>query len=283
MQILMISLCMITLTVQSVFKRIYNGKVQGGEFLFSMGSALAACIFFFCISFGSQFRMEIVPYALVFAVCYAVSSVSSIMALRYGLISITVLVLSYSLVIPTLAGIVLWKEEIGWRQGIGILLILGSLYLINMKKEKEKDKVSLKWLLLVVTGCMTDGFCSVIQKQQQLVFQGKYDKSFMAVALSVVVLFLGIAVQVKERRQALPNIRQAGWLPAVSGVCNGLTNLLVMLCVAIMPATLFFPVLSVGQLLLILLVSVVGFRERLQKKQLVGFAIGIIAMILMNL
>lgn len=283
MNALLVSLCVITLCVQSVFKKKFNMKLEHAEFIFSTMVSFFALLFFLITSLGSVYNTEIIPFSFLFALCYATSTVAGTLALGCGSLAITSLILSYSLVIPTLCGIVLWDEKIGILQCIGIAILLISLFLIRSEPDIEKKGLSLKWLVFVSLSSVTNGFCSVIQRQQQITFSGSYDMSFMVIALIFVVIILGICAVIRERKLLKPALQHGIWLAFLCGSCNGATNLLVMLCVAIMPATLFYPVLSAGQLILVFIISVFGFKETFLKRQIWGLALGIAALVLMNL
>lgn len=283
MNALLIILCVITLTVQSVFKKKFSIKINHAEFTFSTLVSFFALLFFVITSVGAVYNTEIIPFSFLFSVCYAASTVTGTLALGCGSLAITSLILSYSLVIPTLSGIVLWNEEIGSLQSIGIVILLISLFLIRNKADTGKKKVSFKWLIFVATGSVTNGFCSVVQRQQQIVFGGIYDMSFMVIALAFVVLMLGVCAAIREWKQIKPALKHGTGLAFLCGACNGATNLFVMICVAMIPATLFYPVLSAGQLILVFVISVVGFKEKFLKRQIWGLALGIMALVLMNL
>jgi multidrug transporter EmrE-like cation transporter len=73
-----------------------------------------------------------------------------------------------------------------------------------------------------------------------------------------------------------------GGFALLTGVANGSTNLLVMLSLVSMPASVFFPVMSALSLVLSTLASLLLFKERLLARQLVALLLGCVAVVLIN-
>ena len=94
--------------IQSIAQKQYNLKSKSpNSGLFSAVTSLIALIFFIVTSgFQLSFTVKLIPYALVFGVCYASAWVGTVEAVRHGTITLTNMIISCSLVIPTTYGIV---------------------------------------------------------------------------------------------------------------------------------------------------------------------------------
>lgn len=127
-----------------------------------------------------------------------------------------------------------------------------------------------------------NGMCSVIQKMQQVAYNGGYKNEFMIIALAAVVILLSILVLVKERRE-IKIYAQAGWHIAFAcGIANGIVNLLVMILSAMMPVSVMFPMISAGGIIITYLISRFFYKEKLTKDQFVGFLVGITSIVFMS-
>ena len=149
MPILLILLCTVTVTVQQVFKKQYSLRCAGGNYFFSASVSFFALLFFLLIPGKISLGTDILPYSAGFAAVFALATVFSVMALTIGSLAITSLVLSYSLIIPTLYGILFLNEKITPLKCGGILLLLISLFLVRAQT-KEDDKTSkptVKWII----------------------------------------------------------------------------------------------------------------------------------------
>lgn len=278
-------LCVLTLTVQSIAIKEYNKKGRNGPVTFSVMKVFVAFLFFLVTAIvnNAAFGKEVIPYSALFALCYSCSMVGYVMAVSCGSLAITAVVKSYALIIPTIFGVLVWGEKLELHQYIGFVCILVSLFLVGGDFGKEEAKLSLKWLFFTVISFFGEGFCSVTQKTQQKTFDGKYDSSFMVASLAMVIAVFMVYILIKERENLKNNLK-AGLFPALyGGIGNGATNLIVLAVPAVLlPAAVFFPVLSAGQIVLTSVLSVLVYKEKLAGKQVVAILFGVAAIILLN-
>ncbi len=287
MQFLLIGLCVIVSSMQNIFKKHFGQKCSHGDYLFSALVTGFSLLFFVgsgIVTGNLKFDWEIVPYSLIFAVAYASATIAGVLALRWGSLAITSLVMSYSLVIPTLWGLIVLKEPAGWLQFVGLAILLVSLFLIKgPRTETDKRGFSMKWLIATAISFVGNGTCSVVQNAQRRAFGGVYNISFMIIALTVAALAALVAALFAERKYFKEIIR-VGLIPgALCGLCNGGLNMLVMVITALVASAIFFPVLSAGQLIFAFLVSVFLYKEKFIPRQLVALVLGFAALILLNI
>jgi len=273
------------LTVQSVAIKEYNKKGKDGPVTFSVMKVFVAFLFFLAMAIVNKaaFSTEVLPYSGLFALCYSCSMVGYVLAVSCGSLAITAVVKSYALIIPTIFGVLVWGEKLVFHQYIGFACILVSLFLVRGDSKNEETKLSLKWLIFVIVSFFGEGFCSVTQKTQQNTFGGKYDSTFMVASLAIVIAVFVVYVLIKERANLANNLR-AGLFPALyGGIGNGATNLIVLAVpVAMLPAAVFFPVLSAGQIIITSLLSVLVYKEKLIPRQVVAILFGVAAIVLLN-
>lgn len=94
----------------------------------------------------------------------------------------------------------------------------------------------------------------------------------------LLVLFL-----VFERNTIVNALKKGTVLSAACGICNGATNYLVMVIIAAVASSVFFPVLSAGQLILTFIISVTLYREEFIPRQIAGLVCGLVSLILLNI
>lgn len=287
MQFLLIALCVIVSSMQNIFKKHFGQRCSSGDFLYSALVTFFSLLFFIVsgtISGSLNFSWEFVPYSLVFAVAYASASIAGVLALRWGSLAITSLIMSYSLVIPTLWGLVVLHEPAGLIQFVGLAILLISLFLIKGPAQSSDHRgFSLKWLLATAISFVGNGTCSVVQNAQRRAFDGAYNTSFMIVSLFLAVVIALVAALITERKHFRQILRAGLFSGALCGLCNGTLNALVMVITALVASAIFFPVLSAGQLIFAFLVSVFLYKEKFIPRQLVALGLGIVALIFLNL
>ena len=127
--LILISIVILTTFVQ-VTRKSYDAKHTGtGVFTFAGFSCLTVCIFFFASGgFKFDFNAAVMPYAFSFAVAYGTATIFTYLALRTGPLSLTSLITSYSLVIPTLYALLFLGDNASAFFYIGIVLLLVSLF-----------------------------------------------------------------------------------------------------------------------------------------------------------
>ncbi len=270
------------ISMQTVTKKIYNTKtVAEGKYFFSAVIAITAMLFFIVNTPSFSFCTETIFYSLLFAICYGVSSVCLMIAISSGPLSITALICSYSLLIPTLYGLAFLHEPIGLSLLTGIILLLISLYLIGEKNNTAP--ITAKWVVCICFAFLGNGMCSVVQKMQQTAFQGAYKNEFMIVALLFVSFFLGILSIVKERKQFFQIVKPGLPFGILCGILNGIVNLFVIVLMERFPVSFLLPAVNAGDIALTYIISKVFFKEQLSRRQFCGFCIGVLSIILLNL
>ena len=200
---LLIISVVIGLSLQHITKKSFNQKLEGkGVICFSALSSLIAAFFFiFQIKFPFQFDISLIPYTIIFGLGFGSCVVCSILAILNGSLSLTSLITSYSLIIPTLYGMLFLKEKISLYLLVGLMLLLISLFLINFVK--GDNKINLKWLLYVTIAFFGNGVCSTAQKVQQVDFEGKYKAEFMSISLIIIVIVLLVYTFLKEKKDII--------------------------------------------------------------------------------
>lgn len=265
-----------------IFTKLYNIKTGNrSAFVYSGIASLVAAIFFLITSKKPEFTPAFLGYSAGFAIAYATSLICTAMAVRYGPIALTTLMTSLALMIPTLYGIICLKESVGISLILGLLMLVLSLCLINLKKDNEK--VSPKWALFAGLAFLGNGMCSTIQKMEQVSFNGTYKNEFMIVALLMVSAVAFIIAFATEKKEIYYCVKKGALYTILYGISNGILNLLVMVLGGIMPASIMFPLISAFGIIGSFLIGRFMFKEKLNPMQLAGLFAGIVSIVFFNL
>ena len=289
MTYLLLTLTVLTLTAQDVFKKKYNQKGKDFTFLFTAVVAVFAMLLFVGINLiqGDYHYSAILLIPSVgFAISYAAATFFTVQAIRCGSLAKTCLIVSFSLLIPCFYGLLLLSEPVSPTLIAGMALLIVSLILINYEKKKTAEKASAKWYLYALLASLGNGLCSTVQKAKQVYLGDEGNNLFMIVALGMVAAIMLIlsGCTKGERIKERGDLRHVALWAMLCGVANGLTNLLVILLNSRqVPASVIFPVISSGSLVLSFLYSILIIREKFTARQYVGFLAGAISVILLNL
>ena len=288
--LLLLITTMLSMSLINVFKKLYK---KNAPILLSLCSTFFTLIFFivsFLITSGLNFTVDsnMLKYAIPYCICYLVSAIFSLLALSCGELSLTGLFISFSLIIPTLYGIIM-GDEVGITFYIGLLLFFACLVLVNVKftkkEKKEKKPISLKWVIFVVVGTVANGCSSIFQTAHQKSTGGKLGSEFMIIALSIAIIVYAIITLFLERDKIKGAYKRALPLGVIIGVLTGTLNLLVMAFTGqnLMPVAIFFPVLSGGTLIITFIIGYFFYKEKYDYLQYVGIICGLASVILLNI
>ena len=280
---LILGLTALSVTCQDIFKKKFNQKSNNGAFFFSGMIALFAMLFFIAINRDWRYSLPQLCYSAMFALCYASATLFAVLAIKYGSLAKTTLIVTCSLLIPSFYGILFLHEPVGISLVVGLILLIVALIMINY--EKDTTPATLKWVVFVILAFIGNGMCSTVQKIEQNKFGTSGQNVFMIVALGMVTVILLMSSLVsKEEKGHHKQIFRVGWIWAMlCGFFNGMVNFLVLYLNPRLPASVMFPVISAGSVVLVFLYAVLIQREKFTPRQMLGYAIGVISIILLNL
>lgn len=178
--------------------------------------------------------------------------------------------------IPVLLSIALFKELPSWLQLLGIVLAISAILLINLGGEKNA-LVKTKWELvfLFIIGGLGDFNSKVYQ------FYGiiEYKELFIFYIFVSALLISLIMLVIKRRGLTMLDML----FGILVGIPNQLTSYYLIKSLESIEASVAFPIYSAGTILMVNLVNILLFKEKLNKKQYVAIGIIVIALILLNL
>ena len=115
---------------------------SNGSFSFSGARCIFAAVLFLIVGLisGMKFTLDFLPYSLAFAVAYTCAILFFFLAISEGSLSLTTLITSYSLILPTLYGILFLNDKVSSLLIIGLILLVISLTLVNFENKNENKK-----------------------------------------------------------------------------------------------------------------------------------------------
>ncbi len=264
---------------QSTLGKLSAAK-NGNAGVFNINKALSGLLMFllFGLKAGLNFNFPTLIYGILYGAFLCISMYTGFKALKTGPIMLTGITVSFSLIIPFIFGIFVWKEKITALGIAGIIALLISVFLINFVKGKA-ERVSSEWAFYAFLTLLSNGVCSVIQKYHQLRFPGRYKNEFMIYALLLTAI-INISVFALKSEKSKLTFSAEG---AASGIMNGLANYMILLLAATEKASVLFPVTSGGNLIVVCIIGSIFFKEHPGKLCFAGICLGIAAIVLLNI
>ena len=266
----------------SIICAFYNRKNKEKQNASSFYNLLLLSSVFACwlilFSFDRSVDLKVIPYALLFSVGYISAMVGLVYALKTGPVLLTSLILQLSLIGTTVWGFFFWNSKFTLTVGIGLALVAVSLWLCLYTGKKEEGKLNHKWLFWVLILFLGNSCCTIVQKTQQMDFDGQYGNFMMMVATGIGVIATAFLYFKGDRSQEKTLLKQAWYFPVLAGALNAAQNLLVIvLATTSLSSSLIYPVLSIGSLMVVTLFSAFVFKEKLQWWQWLGIGVGTVA------
>ena len=274
----------LTMSLQNCFRKNYQRNPSPnkiGSYGYNLITVVTAWLFFWLMpKTGAPLPGSIFLYAAAFAIAFFCAMFFMLRAIEEGPLSLSALINSYSLIIPTFFGVFFLRESFGSFKLMGIALLMVSLYLVG--SSKNTDPLSGRWMLFITLSFLGNGLCSTVQKVYQVHSGGQFKAEFMLIALTVTSVAALAAALIRERRLPLFTGGKGGLSAVGCGACIAATNMIVMM-LAKYPSALVYPTISGGSVILTFLISNFLYREQLTSRKNAGFLIGVLAVIFLNL
>lgn len=263
---------------QSALGKQY-AKCGGKSLPFNMNKAVIGTILFLALGWinGFSWHVQTILLGIGYGISLGISMHTGFKALSIGPMALTSIIASFSLIIPFLFGIILWNESLTLLKFFGAVLLLLSIFLINIKKE---NGFSAKWLFYALTTMLTNGICSVIQKMHQIEFPALYRTEFMFWALLCVSMILLITHNTKRNRKVKFKLSLLG---IASGIANCCANYIVLFLSTTENASVLFPIIAVANIITVWVIGILFFKERLRALQTIGLVIGVVSVVLLKI
>jgi drug/metabolite transporter (DMT)-like permease len=290
MPYLYLTFAVTSIGLSSVIGGFFNKKnegVKGASSLYSFLISLAVFLFWaivFC--FDRTLNAKVIWFSLMFGAFFALYNISYILAVKSGPIALTGLFSQLSLIGATVWGFFFWGAKPNLLVIIGIILVCISIWLCLYKgKNKEGGvKFNLKWLIFAIILFVSNAGCAIVQKTEQIYFNGNYGNFFMFVATGISAITC-LVLWLRDDRSEFKTVVQKSWyMPTLAGAFNGLLNFFVILLASTsLSPSVIYPVIGVGGLMIVTIFSKFAFKEKLLWWQWVGVLIGAIAVAVLSI
>lgn len=259
-------------------------KTPRDAYLFNAVSTLGGLVLLICI--GPEFKIS--SYSMMMAVCFALISAiaqfSLLMSMACGSMSYSVLFSYLGLLIPTGYSMIR-SRNVTLCQIIGLLLMILTLYLgIGVKND---TKITLKWIVYSAISFVAWGMVGLVQVlHQSSCYKGEINGFLIWSFLFMVILFGVMYLCMKRRQTEAPHYilkSKDTVFVLIAGLFVGATNKINLYLSGVLPGIILFPIVNGGVIILSGIASVLLFKEKLSKMQILGIVTGIISICLLGI
>ena len=197
-----------------------------------------------------------------------------------------------SMLMPIIYAALVWKSQPHWLQAVGIALALVSLIMIGLKPDRQaklidkgvaakSEKRTFSWNAPLILGgfFLLCGLSRIAQESFKYLSEASQKPTFLLAAF-VASGVPSIVLLLKRRRKVLPMEAIVG---VAMGIANGSQTWFTLKSLDAMQGYIFFPVSSAGGIIFTMFVAVLWMQEKISRRALIGIAIAVVALVMMNM
>lgn len=277
--------------IQFLFNKLYgreSGNGMGATFIFSFIGGIIGVIALMIIN-GPQF--DATPFTLVMATLSAVNSIvytfCSLKAFdRINLSLYSLFAMLGGMILPFFQGIIFYDEPITVAKAVCVIFVVAALLLCTSKSDRKGGAIY--YIGVFVLNGMSGVLTKIFQSSS---FAKTSDAMYsiwgaaIRVLISAVVIVVMIAISKKRHSEVLaikkPNAKAVLYASGC-GVLSNIANFLLLIALAVLPASVQYPFVTGGVMIVSTLISAITGAKP-SKNEILSVVlsfIGILALVL---
>lgn len=264
----------------SICMRISEKHIKNEMGMFMANYALCILLSFVYMDGKPAFPVQGLPVTVGLGVINGILFLAGFLFLKLNMkhngIVMASTFMKLGVLIPTLMAVVVFGEMPRWTQVVGILIALAAIIIIHFEKDAIQESNKKLWLLilLLVSG-ITDSMANIYDKVGNAEGQDAYLFITFFVAF---LLALVVALRSKTKFSAKDVL-----FGIVIGVPNYYSARFLLLAVGSVDAVLAYPTYSVATIVVITVVGILAFREKVSAKKMLALGLTAVALCLLNI
>ena len=266
----------------SVCMRLSEGYVRNTMAMFTANYAICLAISRFYMGnirlFAYESGMETaVGLGLASGLLYLVCFVLLQQSIRHnGIVLSSASMKLGAVLIPVIAAVVLFHEQMKWLQLWGCVFAAAAILLINIGKEDINHGGKKIWLviLLMLSG-LTDTMANIYDKTGTEALKNHY---LFYTFLTALLLAFVMALWKRDRMNAADV-----YFGLLIGIPNYYSARFLLLALRSVPAVIVYPVYSAGTIIATTLAGLAVFHERLSGKKTAALGLILISLVMLNI
>ena len=235
----------------------------------------AICIVLFgLVALNGGVSLFTIGIGLLFGIATALSNYYKMLSLTSGPMHITLLITTSSMIIPTISG-VFFGETFSLPR---LCVVFVMIFFIYLSLDKGSDmRINKLWLIYCLLAFVFQGGIGVLQKIHQSSLYKNETGLFLLTAFICSLIYS--CIRTKKSFSELNFSKKHLCFALLCGICTFGMNYLNLKLSGILPSQLFFPIINGSAIILSSVASVLIFKEKLSKKQLIGLCGGMISLV----
>ena len=278
----MLSLCLSVLSssLVSIVMRISSKRVNHNLGMLTMNYIVCAVLaglfggYRGALNLGDSRIGTVLAMGTVNGVLYLMGFVLMQLNIRKNGVVLSSIFQKLGLLVPLVVSVVFYREVPDFLQGAGFVIALAAIVLMNYQKGNAGVGSRSALLAMLLSCGMADAMSKIFTESGVAALEGQFLFYTFAVAMGLCAVGMTVKGQKIGTREAL-----FGTLIAVP---NFFSSKFLLGALESLSAVIVYPVFSVGTILVVTLMGVLAFRERLTKQQWIGIGAILVALVLLN-
>lgn len=208
-------------------------------------------------------------------ILYLTSFVMLQISIRKNGVVLSATFMRLGVLVPTLLSIFVFHEIPGGLQIIGFLLALAAIILINFEKGQGEATFKTGLILLLVGGGTADFMAKIYDEMGT----SEYEEHFLCLTFVAALILCALLALKKGQKLAKEDIL----FGLLVGIPNYYSARFLLKAVGEIPAVIAYPTYSVATIVVISIVGVICFKEKLTKRQQAAMGMILLALVLLNI
>lgn len=262
-----------------VFQKIFQQKKGNSLSTGLLFNGIAGLFSAISFVFISGFKIGAEPYSIVMATAQTILvtayTLISFKILEEGNLSLyTLFLMTGGMTLPYLYGVLFLDEKLSPLRCVGLIFIIAAVVMSNA----DIKKTSQKQILLCVFVFFLNGMVSIVSKIHQIETVYKtVDSASFAFWTSAIKLIICVPIYmfVKKGTESICDLKdiKITIIILLSALTGGVSYLLQLIGAKDIPATVLYPLVTGGSIIMCALAGFVVFKEKPTKLQTVGIAV----------
>lgn len=278
----MLSLCLSVLSssLVSIVMRLSTNRVRHNLGMLTMNYIVCAVLaglfggYRGALNLGDSRIGTVLAMGTVNGVLYLMGFVLMQLNIRKNGVVLSSIFQKLGLLVTLVVSVVFYREVPDFLQGAGFVIALAAIVLMNYQKGNAGVGSRSALLAMLLSCGMADAMSKIFTESGVAALEGQFLFYTFAVAMGLCAVGMTVKGQKIGTREAL-----FGTLIAVP---NFFSSKFLLGALESLSAVIVYPVFSVGTILVVTLMGVLAFRERLTKQQWIGIGAILVALVLLN-
>ena len=263
--------------------------LYGNTKYFMLQKLLAAVSAVILLLVGGEFSKIDLPtviYSGLSGIMLVVASACGLYAMRAGTMALTSMFSTAGLIVPCIAGIVLYDEKMSFMQWLGVVMFLGASFLLISSSKKMKANFSFKTVLLLIGSLISNGVTMMLQTmfKREIVGGSVTAFSFLSFIIPALILLIfmgGYKLKVPEQCQEKME-KKLVMLTVVSAIALFIVNQLATMAADKVQPVVLFTFINGGNTIIAAVMAALIFKEKFTVKSVLGILLGLGALVIVK-